>query len=178
MCTLRLVIIKPVVPLSLKNARFCKIFLSGFLCSLLEHKSFIKIRLYLKAPWCCLLKSSLREFMNNLLFIFDPYLQKIFFPLYFLRNRPTGTTTASGNKRLIIWFKKFHNQAGFNAGDGVRYFNIPGSRTRQVLELPNSSNVGIPGRWMFRIDNAKIEAAGCVSKGGSLSLVFTCILSM
>lgn len=80
MCTLRLVIIKPVVPLSLKNARFCKIFLSGFLCSLLEHKSFIKIRLYLKAPWCCLLKSSLREFMNNLLFIFDPYLQKIFFP--------------------------------------------------------------------------------------------------
>ena len=60
----------------------------------------------------------------------------------------------------------------------MRYFNIPGSRTRQVLELPNNSNVGIPGRWMFRIDNAKIEAAGCVSEGRSLLLVFKCILIM
>ena len=61
----------------------------------------------------------------------------------------------------------FHWQAGFNAGDGIRYFNIPGSRTHEVINLPTQSNVGNPGRWMFRIDSAKIEAGGCNTKGKS-----------
>lgn len=76
----------------------------------------------------------------------------------------------NSSKRLIRGFH-YYQQAGFNAGDGMRYFNIPGSRTQEVLNLLDKSNVGIPGRWMFRIDNAKIEAAGCDSKGRSMSLV-------
>ncbi|KAL9985251.1 hypothetical protein ACROYT_G007629 [Oculina patagonica] len=56
-------------------------------------------------------------------------------------------------------------QAGFNAGDGVRYFNIPGSATDQVIDIRTQSNVGKPGRWMFRIDSANIEAGGCNTKG-------------
>ncbi|CAH3035734.1 unnamed protein product [Porites lobata] len=44
-------------------------------------------------------------------------------------------------------------QAGFNGGDGLRYFNIPGSGTQQVLDLSRQSNVGNPGRWLYRIDS-------------------------
>lgn len=60
-------------------------------------------------------------------------------------------------------------QAGFNAGDGIRYFSIPGSRTHEVINLPIQSNVENPGRWIFRIDSAEIEAGGCNTKGKSFS---------
>ncbi|XP_028259487.1 sushi, nidogen and EGF-like domain-containing protein 1 isoform X2 [Parambassis ranga] len=52
-------------------------------------------------------------------------------------------------------------QAGFNAGDGKRYFNIPGSRTDDVVNVEETTNVGYPGRWVFRIDNANVEVGGC-----------------
>uniref|UniRef100_A0AAZ3QN63 Sushi, nidogen and EGF-like domains 1 n=1 Tax=Oncorhynchus tshawytscha TaxID=74940 RepID=A0AAZ3QN63_ONCTS len=52
-------------------------------------------------------------------------------------------------------------QAGFNAGDGKRYFNIPGSRTDDVVDVEGTTNVGYPGRWVFRIDNAQVEVGGC-----------------
>ncbi|XP_030228777.1 LOW QUALITY PROTEIN: sushi, nidogen and EGF-like domain-containing protein 1 [Gadus morhua] len=52
-------------------------------------------------------------------------------------------------------------QAGFNAGDGKRYFNIPGSRTPDVAGLEGTTNVGHPGRWVFRIDDAEVEVGGC-----------------
>ncbi|XP_034035125.1 sushi, nidogen and EGF-like domain-containing protein 1 [Thalassophryne amazonica] len=52
-------------------------------------------------------------------------------------------------------------QAGFNAGDGKRYFNIPGSRTSDVVDVEGTTNVGFPGRWVFRIDNAHVEVGGC-----------------
>ncbi|XP_052331565.1 sushi, nidogen and EGF-like domain-containing protein 1 isoform X1 [Oncorhynchus keta] len=52
-------------------------------------------------------------------------------------------------------------QAGFNAGDGKRYFNIPGSRTDDVVDVEGTTNVGHPGRWVFRIDNAQVEVGGC-----------------
>ncbi|XP_038138318.1 sushi, nidogen and EGF-like domain-containing protein 1 [Cyprinodon tularosa] len=54
-------------------------------------------------------------------------------------------------------------QAGFNAGDGKRYFNIPGSRTADVVSLEETTNVGYPGRWVFRIDDANVEVGGCNS---------------
>ncbi|XP_029938701.1 sushi, nidogen and EGF-like domain-containing protein 1 isoform X2 [Salarias fasciatus] len=52
-------------------------------------------------------------------------------------------------------------QAGFNAGDGKRYFNIPGSRTGDVVNVEGTTNVGFPGRWVFRIDDAHVEVGGC-----------------
>ncbi|XP_076872164.1 LOW QUALITY PROTEIN: sushi, nidogen and EGF-like domain-containing protein 1, partial [Brachyhypopomus gauderio] len=56
-------------------------------------------------------------------------------------------------------------QAGFNAGDGRRYFNIPGSRTGDVVELETTTNVGYPGRWVFRIDDAQVQVGGCNDSG-------------
>ncbi|XP_036374730.1 sushi, nidogen and EGF-like domain-containing protein 1 [Megalops cyprinoides] len=52
-------------------------------------------------------------------------------------------------------------QAGFNAGDGRRYFNIPGSRTDDVVDVEGTTNVGYPGRWVFRIDDAQVQVGGC-----------------
>ncbi|KAM6032779.1 sushi, nidogen and EGF-like domain-containing protein 1 isoform 3-T3 [Theristicus caerulescens] len=43
-------------------------------------------------------------------------------------------------------------QAGFNSGDDIHYYNIPGSRSPAVLHVGRRSNVGVPGRWIFRVD--------------------------
>lgn len=47
-------------------------------------------------------------------------------------------------------------QGGFNAGDGDRFFSIPGSQTAAILNVYNTSNVGIPGLWTFRVDQNAI----------------------
>jgi Nidogen-like len=48
-------------------------------------------------------------------------------------------------------------QVGFNAGDAKVYYNLPGSNTKGVLNLTNSSNVGVNGRWLFRVDGNNIQ---------------------
>ena len=52
-------------------------------------------------------------------------------------------------------------QVGFNAGDGSNYYSVPGSQTDQILSINSTSNVLVPGRWVFRIDGRAIEAGGC-----------------
>ena len=44
-------------------------------------------------------------------------------------------------------------QAGFDAGDGVNFFTVPGSQTAAVLDLANTTNVagGPAGLWTFAI---------------------------
>ena len=41
---------------------------------------------------------------------------------------------------------------GFNAGDNVRSFMVPGARTFQTRNIENGSNVDIPGLYMYRVD--------------------------
>ena len=41
--------------------------------------------------------------------------------------------------------------AGINAGDGNNSITIPGSLTPDILNITETSNVGIPGVWMFRV---------------------------
>ncbi|XP_077113493.1 alpha-tectorin-like [Ranitomeya variabilis] len=52
-------------------------------------------------------------------------------------------------------------QAGFNSGDDTHYFNIPGSRTNEVLKIQSTSNVNYPGRWVFQVDDFKVPG-GCI----------------
>lgn len=56
-------------------------------------------------------------------------------------------------------------QAGFNAGDNATYYIIEGSFTPEVLTLVNRTNVGVPGKWIFRIDQSDIEEGGCPESG-------------
>lgn len=34
---------------------------------------------------------------------------------------------------------------------------IPGSRTADMAEVETTTNVGVPGRWAFRIDDAQVR---------------------
>ncbi len=54
-------------------------------------------------------------------------------------------------------------QVGFNAGDGVRFATVPGSRTPAVINITQTSNVGVPGMWVFQVDEG-IISGGCVEK--------------
>ncbi|XP_071475575.1 sushi, nidogen and EGF-like domain-containing protein 1 isoform X1 [Marmota flaviventris] len=71
----------------------------------------------------------------------------------------TGTHASSGGNSGGLG--GIAAQAGFNAGDGRRYFNIPGSRTADIAEVETTTNVGVPGRWAFRIDDAQVRVGGC-----------------
>ena len=42
---------------------------------------------------------------------------------------------------------------GFNAGDGVHYYTVPESLTTDgVLNLDSTSNVDLPGMYIYRVD--------------------------
>ncbi|XP_070534783.1 sushi domain-containing protein 2-like [Ptychodera flava] len=56
-------------------------------------------------------------------------------------------------------------QVGFNAGDGLRYHTYGGSRTSDVIHLPYTSNVEVPGRFAYRIDGYNMESGGCSGSG-------------
>ena len=41
--------------------------------------------------------------------------------------------------------------AGINAGDGINNITIPGSLNASIINITQTSNVGIPGVWMFKV---------------------------
>jgi len=41
--------------------------------------------------------------------------------------------------------------AGINGGDDVNYFIIPGSLSSAIINIDTTTNVGIPGMWMFAV---------------------------
>ena len=41
---------------------------------------------------------------------------------------------------------------GFNAGDGVKFFMVPGALTNQTLNIDEGSNVGATGVYIYRVD--------------------------
>ena len=42
--------------------------------------------------------------------------------------------------------------AGIDAGDLINFVTIPGSLTPDIINITETSNVGIAGIWMFRVD--------------------------
>ena len=48
-------------------------------------------------------------------------------------------------------------QAGFNAGNGVNHYSLPGSRTSNVLSVANSTNAAVPGLLIFKVDSNSIS---------------------
>ena len=41
--------------------------------------------------------------------------------------------------------------AGYNIGDQINSYTIAGSRTSTITNIATTSNVGIPGRWVFKV---------------------------
>ena len=56
-------------------------------------------------------------------------------------------------------------QLGFNAGDGINSFTLSEAfNTFAVLNLESTSNVGIPGCYIFRVDTQQILRPGGMSQ--------------
>ena len=41
--------------------------------------------------------------------------------------------------------------AGINAGDYINYVTVPGSQTTDIINITKTSNIGVPGVWMFQV---------------------------
>ena len=50
---------------------------------------------------------------------------------------------------------------GYNAGDGVTSFTVPGSQTDDIVNTVFFSNSGIPGMWVFRFDSEDLVLPSC-----------------
>ncbi|XP_043109122.1 sushi, nidogen and EGF-like domain-containing protein 1 [Puntigrus tetrazona] len=61
-------------------------------------------------------------------------------------------------------------QAGYDTINSTNYFVIPGSNLSSFISnLRNSSNVGVPGRWVFRVDS---EPGNSIFKNNVLGIRF------
>lgn len=47
---------------------------------------------------------------------------------------------------------------GFNAGDGVRSYTLPGSRSPAAKDIEDGSNVGVEGVYAYRVDLPEIAS--------------------
>ena len=47
--------------------------------------------------------------------------------------------------------------AGINAGNNNYSFTIPGSLTPNIINIAETSNVGIPGVWIFKISEGNVH---------------------
>lgn len=79
----------------------------------------------------------------------------------FFYNKVTWTTgtASSGN---CTGLGGIPAKAGFDTGDGTTFFEIGGACTDAILNIETTTNVGQPGKWIFRIDN-ELQSAGCLS---------------
>lgn len=62
-----------------------------------------------------------------------------------------GMDGVGGNAALV----------GYNAGDGIRYETVPESMTAEIINITRTSNVDIPGVWVFQVDG--VEKIDCTS---------------
>ncbi|CAC5382835.1 Alpha-tectorin [Mytilus coruscus] len=60
----------------------------------------------------------------------------------------------SGTARVGI--RLMVEEVGFDAGDGIHFYSFPGSQTPGIINITKMSNVGIPGKFIFRVDLATI----------------------
>ena len=52
-------------------------------------------------------------------------------------------------------------QVGFNTGDGERFASVPGSQTADIINIDTTSNIGVPGVWLFQVNEEEINIGMC-----------------
>ncbi|XP_055082658.1 alpha-tectorin [Periophthalmus magnuspinnatus] len=88
-----------------------------------------------------------------------------FFSMFNYGEITWSTGTASGGDPLT-GLGGTTAQSGFNGGDIGHFFNLPGSRSNDVVNIEQTTNVNVPGRWVFRVDTELIDPAnGCSYNG-------------
>ncbi|XP_019725167.1 alpha-tectorin isoform X1 [Hippocampus comes] len=87
------------------------------------------------------------------------------FALFIYEEITWSTGTASGGDPLT-GLGGTTAQSGFNGGEVGHFLNLPGSRSNDVVNIEQTTNVNIPGRWVFRVDPELIDPAnGCSYNG-------------
>ena len=66
-------------------------------------------------------------------------------------------------------------QVGFNAGDGVRFSTISSSRTNDVVNIDEKSNVMKPGIFVYEVDGT-IVSGGCSKDAGIYIQTHECMV--
>lgn len=69
-------------------------------------------------------------------------------------------------------------QVGFNKGDGVNYFSPSISGTSDVVNIGNTSNVGVAGRYVWQVSGATIIPAGKLNCIHAELVRHTCMASI
>ena len=59
-------------------------------------------------------------------------------------------------------------EVGYDAGDYISYYNVPGSRTADIVNITRTSNVGIGGIWAFRLDEEENPVITCSDTSESI----------
>lgn len=86
-------------------------------------------------------------------------------------NEVIGPASQGGCDLLKHFFPPFLFQAGFNGGNLTNFFSLPGSRTPEIVNIQETTNVNVPGRWAFKVDGKEIDPAnGCTSRGTAFFL--------
>lgn len=60
-------------------------------------------------------------------------------------------------------------QVGFNAGDNIRFASVPGSRTNDIINIDERSNVLRNGVYIFQVDGVLVSPAGCSASNNTES---------
>ena len=45
-------------------------------------------------------------------------------------------------------------QVGYDAGDSINYYTVPDSMTPSIVDIETTSNIGIPGMYIFQVDKS------------------------
>ena len=67
-------------------------------------------------------------------------------------------------------FVRGYLQMGYDAGDGIHYYQHPQSFSRGLFNVFNTSNVGIPGVWIFRLDTEDTAIVQCSTQSFGMTL--------
>ena len=62
---------------------------------------------------------------------------------------------------LIQWSQTGSALAGYNAGNGIISYTIPGSLSLDILNIASTTNVERPGMWVFRVDQEDLVLPSC-----------------
>jgi uncharacterized membrane protein len=65
--------------------------------------------------------------------------------------------------------------AGVNAGDGIQHLNVSKSLTEEIININTTSNIGVPGVWIFQVNGDDISMD--IQSGNSLlsQYVYWCL---
>lgn len=60
---------------------------------------------------------------------------------------------------------------GLDSGDGEHYYTLPDHQKLSAADVELTTNVGVLGRWVFRVDGDTVVPGGKHPGGSSVELI-------